>query len=143
MISETRESSAVRAGNHDLSAVIGGEVLLIDDETVVREIGSEMLQVMGLPCITAENGEEGIRLFKKSKDKIAVVILDVEMPGICGNQVYEILREMKPDVKILLISGYARSYLEAKYFKRKLEHFMPKPFQLEQLSKKLKSLVEV
>jgi len=117
--------------------------LLIDDEAVVREIGCEMLEFMGVPCITAGNGEEGIRMYEESKDKIVLVILDVELPGLSGDKVYDILRKINPGIKILLISGYARSYLETKYFKRKLEHFMPKPFQLEQLSNKLKSIMDV
>ena len=128
--------------DENISSLICGEVLLIDDEEVVREIGCEMLKFMGIPCITAGNGEEGIQLFKKSKDKIALVILDVEMPGLTGDKVYDILKKINPGIKILLTSGYARSYLESKYFKRKLEHFMPKPFQLDQLSTKLKAIMD-
>ncbi|UCH93785.1 MAG: response regulator, partial [Candidatus Aminicenantes bacterium] len=103
-------------------------VLLIDDEAVVREIGCEMLETLGFLCIPAENGEEGIQLFKENKDKIVLVILDIEMPGISGDKVYDVLKEMNSGLKILLISGYAKNYLELKYFKRKLNHsiFMPK-----------------
>ena len=53
------------------------------------------------------------------------------------------LKELNPDLKILLISGYSKNYLEAKYFKRKLNHsiFMSKPFQLDQLSQKLETMM--
>ncbi len=139
-MSENRESST--RSDKKISSLIGGEVLLIDDEAVVREIGCDMLKLMGIPCITAGNGEEGIRLFKEGKGKIALVILDVEMPGLTGDKVYDILKEINPDVKILLISGYTRNHLESKYFKRKIEHFMPKPFQLDQFSTKLKSVMD-
>lgn len=141
MMSENREFSDTKTTRPKLSSLIRGGVLLIDDEAVVREIGAEMLEFMGLPCITAENGEEGIRLYRESKDKIGLVILDVEMPGISGDKVYEALKEINPGLKILLTSGYARSYLEAKYFKKRLEHFMPKPFQLDQLSNKLQAIM--
>jgi CheY-like chemotaxis protein len=118
-------------------------VLLIDDEAVVREIGCEMLESLGYQCIPAETGEEGIQLYKENKDKIVLVILDIEMPGISGDKVYGTLKELIPDLKILLISGYAKNYLEAKYFKRKLNPsiFMSKPFQLDQLSKKLETIM--
>jgi two-component system cell cycle sensor histidine kinase/response regulator CckA len=118
-------------------------VLLIDDEAVVREIGCEMLESLGYQCIPAETGEEGIRLYQENKDKIALVILDIEMPGISGDKVYDKLKELEPDLKVLLISGYAKNYLEGKYFKRKLNPliFMPKPFQLGQLSKKLETIM--
>lgn len=119
-------------------------VLLIDDEAVVREIGCEMLESLDFQCIPAHNGEKGIQLYRENKDKIAMVILDIEMPGISGDKVFSTLKEMNPDIKILLISGYAKNYLEAKYFKRKLDPsiFMSKPFQLDQLAKKLETLME-
>jgi two-component system cell cycle sensor histidine kinase/response regulator CckA len=118
-------------------------ILLIDDEAVVREIGCEMLENLGYQCIPAETGEEGIQLYKENIDKIVLVILDIEMPGISGDKVYGTLKELDPDLKILLISGYAKNYLEAKYFKQKLNHsiFMPKPFQLHQLSQKLETIM--
>jgi len=122
---------------------IKGKVLLIDDEAVVREIGCEMLEALGIRCIPASNGEEGIEIYRQNKDAVELVILDIEMPGISGDKVYNILKEIEPNLKILLISGYAKGYLEATFFKKKLDPsiFMPKPFQLEQLSLKLKSLI--
>ncbi len=54
----------------------GGLVLLIDDEEVIREIGCEMLSSLGMPCVVAENGEEGIALYERNRDKIVLVILD-------------------------------------------------------------------
>jgi two-component system cell cycle sensor histidine kinase/response regulator CckA len=125
--------------------LINGHVLLIDDEAVVREIGSEMLESLGISCIVADDGEKGIQIYKEKKDEVALVILDIEMPGISGDKVYDILKEINPKLKILIISGYAKSYLEAKYFKRKLggTTFMPKPFQLDQLTHKLKTLMKM
>jgi CheY-like chemotaxis protein len=125
-----------------LHSLAGQQVLLIDDEEVVREIGGEMLDALGMTCITAPNGEEGIRLYKENNHAFAVVILDIEMPGISGDIVYDTLKELNPDVKILVISGYAKNYLETKYFKRKIDHFMPKPFQLNQLWDKLNTLID-
>ena len=110
-----------------------GLVLLIDDEEVVREIGADMLKTLGLKCLTAVNGAEGIEIFKKNPD-VALVILDVEMPGISGEKVFHVLRELRPDIRILIASGYGKDYLESEVFKSKISHFMPKPFKTEQLS---------
>lgn len=120
------------------------DVLLIDDEAVVREIGCEMLESLGFSCLLAPNGEEGLRLYRENQEKISLVILDIEMPGMSGDKVYDALKEIDPHLKILITSGYARGYLEAKYFKRKLNSslFMPKPFQLKQLSHKLDLIME-
>lgn len=118
-----------------------GNVLLIDDEAVVREIGSEMIESLGISCITAENGEQGIQVYKENKTDIVLVILDIEMPGLSGDKVFDILKNINPGLKILVISGYAQNYLETKYFKRKLEHFMPKPFQFKQLTLTLENMM--
>ncbi|MGE5343894.1 MAG: response regulator [Candidatus Omnitrophota bacterium] len=121
------------------------KVLLIDDESIVREVGSEMLQALDISSITAENGETGIRLYKENKDQIHLVMLDIEMPGITGDKIYDMLKQINPDLRILIISGYAKNHLEVTYFKRKLDSsmFLSKPFQLGQLSQKLKPLLDV
>ena len=118
-----------------------GLVLLIDDEEVVRDIGADMLKSLGLKCLTAANGTEGIEIFKKNREEIKLVILDIEMPGISGEKVFHILRELRPDIKILIASGYGREYLEAEVFKSKISHFIPKPFKTEQLSYQVNKLI--
>jgi PAS domain S-box-containing protein len=122
-------------------ASLEGVVLLIDDEEVVREIGSDMLKTMGMKCLTAVNGTEGIELFKKNSTEIKLVILDIEMPGISGEKVFRILRELQPEIKILIASGYGRDYLEAEIFKNKISHYIPKPFKIEQLSYQVNKLI--
>ncbi len=116
------------------AALLKGLVLLIDDEEVVRDIGCDMLKSLGLNCLTAANGTEGIEIFKKNAADIILVILDIEMPGISGEKVFQILRELRPEVKILIASGYGREYLETEIFKSKIGSYMPKPFKIEQLS---------
>jgi PAS domain S-box-containing protein len=123
------------------AAPLEGLVLLIDDEEVVREIGSDMLKTLGLKCLTAANGTEGIELFKKNSAEITLVILDIEMPGISGEKVFHILRELRPEIKILIASGYGKDYLETDIFKCKISHFIPKPFKTEQLSYQVNKLL--
>ena len=115
-------------------APLEGLVLLIDDEEVVRDIGCDMLKTLGLNCLTAANGAEGIEIFKKNAAEVILVILDIEMPGITGEKVFQILRELRPEIKILIASGYGREYLEAEVFKGRISHYIPKPFKIEQLS---------
>jgi nitrogen-specific signal transduction histidine kinase/CheY-like chemotaxis protein len=124
-----------------LESDLEGAVLLIDDEAVIREIGRDMLDSMGLGCFTAADGEEGIRVYEEHKDTITLVLLDIEMPGLSGDRVAETLRKMNPDVKILFSSGYTQDYLESKVFKGKIDHFIPKPFHLNQLSDTLNKLL--
>jgi CheY-like chemotaxis protein len=63
------------------------------------------------------------------------------MPGLSGDQVAEKLKKIKPEIKILFSSGYTRDYLESKVFKGKIQHFIPKPFHLNQLAEKLDKLI--
>jgi len=121
---------------------IKGNVLLIDDEEVIREIGKDMLNSLKINCITARDGEEGIEVYKKNRDKIDIIILDIELPGISGEKVFDILKQINPDIKILIASGYGKDYLEKKVFQRKIKNFMAKPFQLNQLSEKLNELMK-
>ncbi len=123
------------------TAPMEGLVLLIDDEEVVREIGSDMLKTLGLKCLTAANGTEGIEIFKTNIAEVKLVILDIEMPGISGEKVFHILRELRPEIKILIASGYGREYLEMEIFKSKISHFIPKPFKIEQLSFQVNNLI--
>lgn len=119
-----------------------GLLLLIDDEEVIREIGGEMFESMGFSCITAKNGEEGITLYQEQKADIRLVVLDIELPGLSGEKVYETLKDINPEVKILLVSGYGKEYLETFFFKQKVVHFASKPFQLSKLKQTVDQLMQ-
>ncbi len=116
-------------------------ILLVDDEKVIREIGKEMIEILGFKCLTAENGEKGVELFRKNSGAILIVILDVEMPGISGEVVSNIISEEFPDARILFISGYDREYLEQKIFSKKIENFIPKPLSVKSLSRKFNEML--
>ena len=116
-------------------------ILLIDDEKVIREIGQEMIEYLGYKCIIARDGEEGVKLFRKNSGKILIVVLDVEMPGISGEVVSNIISEEAPDTRILFISGYDRDYLEKKVFQKKIQNFMPKPLSVKSLSRKFSEML--
>jgi PAS domain S-box-containing protein len=119
------------------SLEVKGIALLVDDEVVVRQIAADMLKKLSIDCIAAANGEEGVEMFQRNKSDISFVILDVEMPGMKGSTVYDALKSMEPNLKILITSGYSQDYIESQLFKRKLDHFIPKPFQVNQLQEKL------
>jgi len=138
---EKESDRASLAGEKVAAAPLEGLVLLIDDEEVVREIGSDMLKSLGMKCLTAANGNEGIEVFKKNCPAIKLVILDIEMPGLPGEKVFSVLKGLNPEVKILIASGYGKEYLETSKFKGKIENFLPKPFNIEQLSYQIKRLL--
>jgi len=120
-----------------------GTVLLIDDEEVVREIGTDMLHLGGISCLSAADGEEGLALFQEHRSTIGLIILDIEMPRMSGEKVFSSIRQVDADMPVLIASGYSKEYLESKVFGRKIDHYIPKPFKIEQLLHQVRNLSRV
>ena len=121
---------------------IGSEtVLVVDDEEMIIDVSVQMLEKMGYEVLAAHDGREAIEIFKKNNDKVAIVILDLIMPGMDGGEVYERLREIDPTVKVLLSSGYSINGQAAEILNRGCDGFIQKPFKLNELSFKLREII--
>lgn len=131
-----------KSGRGVAAGGFSGTVLVVDDEEVVREIAVDMLATLGISALTATDGQEGLDVFQANIGKIDLVILDIEMPALSGEKVFAHMRAIDPEIKILVASGYSKEYLEKTVFRSKIEHFMAKPFQLEQLAFQLKKLLK-
>ncbi|MBN2310678.1 MAG: response regulator [Candidatus Hydrogenedentes bacterium] len=82
-------------------------VLLVDDEDMVRTLGRKILERLGYTVLLAANGEEGLALYERERGRINLVLLDLTMPGLAGDEVLERIRAMDPDAKVILSSGHA------------------------------------
>jgi two-component system, cell cycle sensor histidine kinase and response regulator CckA len=118
-----------------------GTVLLVDDEKVIREVGSAMLEALGYRVFVAAQGEEAVRLYQTHQDKIDLVILDMIMPGISGGDTYDLLRKINPKVKVLLSSGYSVNGQAQKILDRGCDAFIQKPFDVIMLSYKIHEIL--
>jgi PAS domain S-box-containing protein len=116
-----------------------GTVLLVDDEETVRGIGSEMLKELGFSTITANDGREAVEIFKNTPD-IAFVILDLTMPHMDGEQCFRELRYLKPDVKVIMSSGYNEQEVTQKFVGKGLAGFVQKPYRLSTLKETIRSM---
>ena len=114
-----------------------GTVLLVDDEKAVRGIGKGMLQVLGFTAITANDGREAVDIFKANPD-IDFVILDLTMPHMDGEQCFRELRQLKPDVKVLMSSGYNEQEVTQKFVGKGLAGFIQKPYKLSALKEAIR-----
>jgi len=114
-------------------------VLFVDDEEMVLEVGSLMLQKLGYSVLTASEGQEAIEIFKNNK--VAIVILDMRMPGMTGYEIYHQLKKIEPKVKVLLASGYTGVLSEKKLISIGLDGFIQKPFVLKHLSEKIENIL--
>ena len=87
-------------------------VLVVDDEPMILRTASAALAGVGLRVIVAEDGQAGWEAFTKLQDEICLVLTDIVMPVVNGLELAERIREMRPDMKILLMSGYSDKALE-------------------------------
>jgi CheY-like chemotaxis protein len=113
-------------------------VLFVDDEEMVLEIGSLMLKKLGYSVLAASNGHKTIQILKENK--VAFVILDMQMPGMNGYEIYHQLKKIQPKIKILLASGYMGDQSEKRLESIGFDGYLQKPFNLKQLSKIVESI---
>jgi two-component system cell cycle sensor histidine kinase/response regulator CckA len=81
-------------------------ILVVDDEPMLRELLADLLIQEGHSVYTASNGREAVKIFRETSAKINLVVLDMIMPDLGGRETYRALRDIRPDVKVLLSSGY-------------------------------------
>ena len=110
-----------------------GLVLVVDDDETVRAVAQHMLQRSGFSVQTASDGCEAVAAFAAARDKIDLVLLDLTMPLLGGEEAFRAMREMRPDVRVVLMSGYSSHELESRYGAEGLAGFVQKPFRLEEL----------
>jgi CheY-like chemotaxis protein len=111
-----------------------GLVLVVDDEVAIRSMIQHVLEDLGYTVITAEHGAQAIELFDNIPDEVTLVLLDVNMPVLDGGETAVALRERKPDIPILVMSGIADEDALRRFETMQISGFIPKPFAPDQLS---------
>ncbi len=112
-----------------------GSVLLIDDEEVMREVGSEMLSDLGYSVTTCNDGQEGVEYYRQHYKEVDYVILDIMMPNLDGYSCFQELKEINPDVSVIIASGYTIDGLASDLINEGARAFIQKPFDTIRLSK--------
>ncbi len=113
-------------------------VLIIDDDPSVRILTERLVKNFGFASLTASDGEEGLRKFEENAEKILVVVLDMTMPSLDGEETCARLRQIRPDIRILFTSGYEKKKSMSE--DGGLTDFLPKPFTIKELQDKLAKL---
>ncbi len=119
-----------------------GTVLIIDDEEVVRKMLAKALGDLGYEVLTAVDGMDGIETFADAHDEIDVVVLDMVMPRLSGEETFYQLQQIDPGVPVLVSSGYARNSAVERLAQAGAAGFLAKPFQLDELSRLLWQVAE-
>lgn len=138
---ELAETQAVieESPSRDLTGT--GAILLVEDEDAVRTFGARALRSKGYDVLEANNGDNALEVLNNTDKVIDLVISDVVMPGIDGPTLIRMLREQKPELKVIFISGYAEDTYRDELDEENGVHFLPKPFSLKDLATKVKEVL--
>lgn len=115
----------------------------MDDEAMVLEAGSRMLEKLGFTILRAGGGQKAVEIFRQKTAEIDLVILDIVMPEIGGEEAFRRIKKIKLDVKVLVSSGYDCSGRMPEILKEDGYGFIQKPYSLSELSFKLQAALNM
>lgn len=115
-------------------------ILLVDDEDTILSVGIEMLRWLGYKVYSAQSGNEALFLLQENREKIDLVILDLIMPGMSGRKTFNSIKQICPEQKVLLSSGYSISGEARQMLNLGCNGFIQKPFDLQALSSKIREI---
>jgi CheY-like chemotaxis protein len=119
-----------------------GIILLVDDETMVADVGKAMLETLGYQVFISINGQEAIEVVARHGSAIDLVILDLIMPGMDGGQTFDRIRNLQPEIPVILSSGYSLNGQASDIINRGCDGFIQKPFTLSKLSQKVRQILD-
>jgi two-component system cell cycle sensor histidine kinase/response regulator CckA len=131
-----------REEKHHEDLITGTEtVLLVDDEDMILDVGTQILERIGYRVFTANSGKKAAEIYSEKQNEIDLVILDIIMPEMGGGETHDILKEINPTIKVLLSSGYSIDDQAKDILNRGCNGFIQKPFNIEELSRKIREVI--
>ncbi|HEY9162094.1 MAG TPA: PAS domain S-box protein [Desulfomonilia bacterium] len=118
-----------------------GTILLVDDEESIRTLGRVMLERMGFSVFSAADGREAVDIFRKNRNRIVCVLLDLTMPNMSGEETFRELRIIQPDIPIIISSGYNEAEVKGRFTGMNLSGFIQKPYHMNDLIVILKKVI--
>ena len=137
LAADTRDKTKVTS-----NPILAGTVVLADDEPMVREIACKMLERLGFDVLCARDGKEALAMFKERPDGIACAILDLTMPRMDGITAFRQMRRVRPDLKVLLTSGYSEQETMDRYRGEGFAGFIQKPFDLRDFRDRILTVLQ-
>ena len=119
-----------------------GTVLVVDDEQVVLDVTAEILAMIGIDVATALTGREAVTVLEQRADEVSLVLLDVSMPGMDGEQTFRMLKRIRPDVRVILCSGLGEAEAQERFGNLGTAGFIQKPYGLEALLEKFREVMD-
>ncbi len=119
-----------------------GLALVVDDDETIRSVTSRMLQNLGFSVLTAEDGREATEIFAKHANEIVVVVLDVVMPNMGGGEALHRMRQIRPDVSAVLMSGYRQKEVRQELAKGGTSVFISKPCGRNEFTSAIREVIK-
>jgi len=113
---------------------------VVDDEEPVRDVAKRLLERECVKVLTADNGEQAIEVFRQHADEIAVVLMDLTMPGMDGEQAFHAIRAIRSDAAVILSSGFSEDTAAERLYRDGLCGFIQKPYKRHTLLKEVMRL---
>ena len=126
------------------SEIRGGTetILLAEDDESVRRLVERTLTNLGYTVLVTRNGEDAIETFQRDKDEISLALLDVVMPLKGGKEAYEVMHQVKPDLKVIFMSGYTANSVHESFVLIARLPFIAKPFGPGALARKVREVLD-
>ena len=120
--------------NTAITKTTQGAILVIDDNFAIREALTDILTFLPeMTVYTAADGQEGLQIFQQQQQHIALVLLDMNMQVMNGEQTYAILQEIEPEVKVIVSSSLSQAEARLRFRERELPTYLQKPYDLSTL----------
>ncbi|HET9955111.1 MAG TPA: ATP-binding protein, partial [Polyangiaceae bacterium] len=142
VVAPRAEKPSIPSSERGLSFVGTGCILVADDEETVRTISERVLNQAGFDVLLASDGTEALALYRANSSKVSLVLLDMTMPGMTGKEVFEAIRNVRSDARVLLTSGYTEEDVTSNFAARSLSGFLPKPWLPGELLAAIKRALE-
>ena len=116
-------------------------VLLVDDDDLIIDVGSQMIEALGFKVVVAKSGEEALVHLNQAPGSTDLIVLDLIMPDMGGGEAFDRIKQAVPDAKVLLSSGYSINGEARQILDKGCDGFIQKPFSLKDLSEKINEIL--
>jgi CheY-like chemotaxis protein len=112
---------------------VGRTVLVVDDEAPLRRVVGRALERLGCAVLEAADGAEAVRVVESGRHRISLILLDVRMPGMSGDEAFPVLRRLAPAVPIIMMTAFAKEGVIERLRELGAAAVLVKPFEMEEL----------
>ena len=116
-------------------------ILIVEDEELVRTMSKKLVESLGYRVITANDGLEGVDIYKQNHSEIDAVLLDMKMPRMGGKEAFIEMQKINPDIKVLLSTGYGNNEEAQDLIDLGVKDLLTKPYQIDDLSDMLSEII--